>query len=97
MYAIKIVSDSTVFHLAEEISYRHCKYASTADYWAQVEIEQPTHQIGDSPKSDGKDEGWYVDLNLYKDNVVFKELFVMPMAWIYIMQDGKTIEVVNVK
>jgi len=97
MYAIKIESDNTVFHLAEEISYSHRKYTNTVDYWAQVEEHQPTHQLGNSPKLDGKDEGWYVDLCLYKDNEIVKEIFVMPMAWIYIMQEGKTIEVVNVK
>lgn len=104
MYAIKIVStnldglgNTSAFHLAEEVSYSHCRYASTTDFWAQVELHQPSHQLGNSPEIDGKGEGWYVDLRLYKDGDIIKEFFVMPVAWVYIMQDGKTIEVVNVK
>ena len=106
MYAIKVITSNnsevetettTVFYLAEEITYINRRYASTADFWAQVERHSPSYQLGDSPKTDGKEAGRYVDLCIYKDGDILKQIFVLPWAWIYIMQDGKTIEAINVK
>lgn len=106
MYAIKIITSNnsevetettTVFYLAEEIAYINRRYENTADFWAQVERHNPSYQLGDSPETDGKKEGRYVDLRIYNSNDLIKQIFVLPWAWIYIMQDGKTIEAINVK
>jgi hypothetical protein len=106
MYAIKIITSnndtvesvtSTVFYLAEEVSYTINHYASTADFWAQVEQHNPSYQLGSSPKTDSKEEGNYMSLCIYKDSDIVKEIFIMPWAWVYIMVDGKTIEVIKVK
>jgi len=96
MYAIKIVSNFTAFHLADEVTYVRKEYKDKADFWVQVGDQQPSYSIGDSPATD--EPGFYIDLCLYRnpENVINKEIFIMPDAWIYIMQDGKTIEVVKV-
>jgi hypothetical protein len=95
MYAIKIVSNFTAFHLADEVTYVRKEFKNKEDFWAQVGEQQPSYQIGDSPTKD--EPGWYIDLCLYRspENVILKEIFVMCPAWIYIMQDGKTIEVIK--
>jgi len=96
MYAIKIVNDySTVFHLAEELSYSFKTYKGSDEFFEIVDKIKPTHQLGD-PLLSGDIDSRFLDLTLLKNDESLRELFIMSPSRVYIMQDGKTIEVINV-
>lgn len=99
MYAIKIIGEEyTAFHLADEVHYKWLECKDKDEFWDQVREYSPTHQIGNPPSNDLKELTRYVYLTLYEDTnrAEYKSIFVLPTAWVYIMQDGKTIEVINI-
>jgi hypothetical protein len=97
MYAIKILNNSEVIlYLADIIYYKSVNYKNKNEFWKQVKEIKPDCQIGEIPTEDS--EGNYVDLELQinSDNALVNRLFIMPCSIIYIMQDGKTIEIVKI-
>jgi len=95
MYAIKIISqDHTRFYLADEVHYSRVSYKNSDDFYSNMENGENVFIIGDTP--DGECE--YLRLYLYKS---FKEddaiiMYIFPSAWVYIMQEGKTIEAIRI-
>jgi hypothetical protein len=97
MYAIKIEnSESVTFHEANEITYEYKDYSNIEDFLKKVNSSYYSYQLGDTPIEDK--EGCYLDLGLYRysDGMGTKHGCILPNATIYIMQDGKTIEIVKV-
>ena len=97
MYAIKIEnSNSVTFHEADEITYEYRDYLNIKDFLSKVSSDYYSYQLGDTPTEDK--EGCFLDIGLYRvsDGLGAKHGCIMPDATIYIMQDGKTIEIVKV-
>ena len=102
MYAIKILNrDNVTLYLADIVHYKNITYKDMDEFFEHVRVVKPDVQIGDDLVIDteGKPkEGsyLYMDLLSNSDNSIVKRLFILPYSVIYIMQDGKTIEVVKV-
>ncbi len=97
MYAIKVLNNhEVVLYLADIVYYKNISYKNKEEFWKQVKESKPDCQIGDIPIEDI--EGNYIDLELRinSDNALVSKLFIMPWSIIYIMQDGKTIEIIKV-
>ena len=97
MYAIKIVCDDfTAFHQADEIIYNYVNYKDWVDLNKKMEEFQPDYISGECKGLDEK--GYFMYLKLYTnpDSSNYKKMFIMPWSIVYIMQDGKTIEVIRI-
>ena len=101
MYAIKIVDDeATVFHEADEIVYNRIDFKDKDEFEEKAEELQPDYYTGSDPvNKDGVScGGYFLYLKLYSnpDSSIYKKVFVRPWSIIYVMQGGKTIEVIRV-
>lgn len=96
MYAIKIVSgEHTYLYLAEEISYSFKIGNGIAGFYENMEEGDNVFVIGEA--SDKEFE--YLILFLYDrhtDREISKMFYIMPKSWVYIMQEGKTLEAINI-
>ena len=96
MYAIKIISgEHTYMYLAEELSYSFKTCKSSKKFYENVENGDNIFVVGEV--GDGEFE--YLVMFLYDrhtDREISKMFYIMPTAWIYIMQEGKTIEAINI-
>ena len=96
MYAIKIISNGhTYLYLAEEVSYSFKVSKSAEDFYANMENGDNVFIIGEV--GDGDVE--YIEMGLYDSSGrddTSKVFYIWPTAWVYIMQEGKTIEAINV-
>ncbi|MBE3086336.1 MAG: hypothetical protein IMZ64_08995 [Bacteroidetes bacterium] len=92
MYAIKIVSNEHVYlHLADEVNYIYKTAKGSEDFYSEMENGENVFIVGEI--ADGEFE--YLEVYLHTDHSV-KLFYIMPTAWLYIMQEGKTIEAINV-
>jgi hypothetical protein len=92
MYAIKIMSNEHVYmHLADEVNYIYKLAKDSADFYSEMENGENVFIVGNV--QDGEFE--YLEVYLHTDHSV-KLFYIMPTAWLYIMQEGKTIEAINV-
>lgn len=97
MYAIKIVCDDfTVFHQADEVVYSYVRYKDQADFEVKAEEFQPDYITGEVAESEEGKYFMYLKLYTNPDSSTYKKIFVRPWGIVYIMQDGKTIEVIRV-
>jgi len=96
MYAIKIVNGETTYlYLAEEVSYsfKICKNSKT--FYSNMENGDNVFVVGEA----NDNEFEYLVMFLYDrhtDREISKMFYIMPQSWIYIMQEGKTIEAINI-
>jgi hypothetical protein len=97
MYAIKIENNESVtFHEANEITYEYREYINKEDFLNKVNSIYYSYQLGETPSEDKS--GCFLDIGLYRhsDGLGTKHGCIIPNATIYIMQDGKTIEIIKV-
>lgn len=91
MYAIKIISGvMTYFYQAEEISYKAVMCEGSEEFYSTLDNDGNEFIMGDVPNS--KFEYYKMYLNDSFERNGYKVFYIMPEAWIYIMQNGKTIE-----
>jgi hypothetical protein len=96
MYAIKIINgEHTYLYLAEEISYSFKICNGVEEFYSNVENGDNVFVVGEV--AGGEFE--YLIMFLYDrhtDREISKMFYIMPNSWIYIMQEGKTIEAINI-
>jgi hypothetical protein len=96
MYAIKIVSgEHTYLYQAEEISYSFKIRENVEGFYENMENGDNVFVIGDVQGGEFE----YLVLFLYDrhtDREISKMFYIMPQSWVYIMQEGKTIEAINI-
>jgi hypothetical protein len=96
MYAIKVIgNEHTYLYQAEEVSYSFKISKGSEDFYANMENGDNIFIIGEV--GDGEFE--YLELFLYDrhtDREISKMFYIMPTSWVYIMQEGKTIEAINI-
>lgn len=95
MYAIKIISGSTTYlYEAEELNYKATMCENSEEFYSSLDNDGNEFILGDVP--DGKFEYCKMYLNDSFERNGYKVFYIMPVAWIYIMQNGKTIEPLQV-
>jgi hypothetical protein len=92
MYAIKMISNKhTYMHLADEVNFIYKTAKDAEEFYSEMENGEDVFIVGEV--QDGECE--YLELYLHTDTT-HKLFYIMPTAWVYIMQEGKTIEAINI-
>lgn len=96
MYAIKIISDDTTYlYLSQSMSYRFISCKNQEEFYSEhLENGDNVFIMGTIPEDEFEILKIRLSLTTHPEDE--KIYYVAPSAWVYIMQEGKTIEVIRV-